>query len=65
MAPSLPERGGSGGRAAEQDPKAPPGRKVSDAERASVRLERADFHGDWIYTILPNPVPATSVPVVP
>jgi hypothetical protein len=43
----------------------PPGRKVSDAELASVRLERADFHGDWNYTILPNPVPATSVPVVP
>jgi len=43
----------------------PAGRKVSDAELASVRLERDDFHGDWNYTILPNRAPAASVPVVP
>ncbi|MBA2446614.1 MAG: hypothetical protein H0V51_01165 [Chloroflexi bacterium] len=29
--------------------------KVTDAELAAVRLERADFHGDWNYTIAPRP----------
>ena len=32
----------------------PEGIKVSDAELASVRLQRAKFHGDWNYTILPG-----------
>jgi transposase len=32
----------------------PLGIKVSDEELASVRLERAKFHGDWNYTILPG-----------
>jgi DNA-binding phage protein len=32
----------------------PAGRKVSDAELASVRLYRDAFHGDWNYTILPT-----------
>jgi hypothetical protein len=32
----------------------PLGIKVSDAVLASVRLERAEFHGDWNYTILPD-----------
>ncbi len=32
----------------------PPGRKVSDAEMATLRLERDDFHGEWNYTILPR-----------
>jgi hypothetical protein len=32
----------------------PAGRKVSDAELATVRLERAPFHGDWNYTIRPH-----------
>jgi transposase len=32
----------------------PLGIKVSDAVLASVRLERAEFHGDWNYTILPE-----------
>jgi transposase len=32
----------------------PQGIKVSDEELASVRLERAKFHGDWNYTILPS-----------
>jgi len=31
----------------------PKGLKVSDEELAKVRLEKADFHGDWNYTILP------------
>jgi transposase len=32
----------------------PKGIKVSDEELASVRLQRAKFHGDWNYTILPK-----------
>jgi transposase len=32
----------------------PEGIKVSDAELARVRLQRAKFHGDWNYTILPD-----------
>src|SRR5207245_1682043 len=32
----------------------PIGIKVSDAELAAVRLKRANFHGDWNYTILPR-----------
>jgi transposase len=32
----------------------PRGIKVSDEELASVRLQRAEFHGDWNYTILPS-----------
>jgi hypothetical protein len=32
----------------------PAGRKVSDAELATVRVEPAAFHGDWNYTIHPN-----------
>ena len=42
----------------------PAGRKVSDAELASVRLERDPFHGDWNYAILPRSAPADTVPVV-
>jgi hypothetical protein len=42
----------------------PAGRKVSDAELASVRLERDPFHGDWNYSILPRRAPADTVPVV-
>ena len=33
----------------------PAGIKVSDAEMKSVNLHRHDFHGDWNYTISPNP----------
>ena len=33
----------------------PTGRKVSDAELATVHLERDDFHGEWNYTIRPTP----------
>jgi hypothetical protein len=32
----------------------PAGIKVTDTELAAVRLEPADFHGDWNYTILPR-----------
>jgi len=32
----------------------PQGLKVSDEELARVRLEKAEFHGDWNYTIIPN-----------
>jgi transposase len=35
----------------------PTGRKVSDAELATVRLEPADVHGDWNYTIRPDRKP--------
>ncbi len=31
----------------------PAGRKVTDDELASVRLQRDSFHGDWNYTVLP------------
>jgi len=33
----------------------PTGIKVTDAELAAVQLEPADFHGEWNYTILPQP----------
>ena len=33
------------------------GRKVSDEEMASVRVERDAFHGEWNYTILPRTSP--------
>lgn len=42
----------------------PAGRKVSDAELAGVRLERAAFHGDWNYAILPRSAPPDTLPVV-
>ncbi len=32
----------------------PKGIAVSDAEMAAVNIQRADFHGEWNYTILPN-----------
>jgi len=50
-----PVRTGSGLRIkAELDTNSfPRGIKVSDEELASVRLQRAEFHGDWNYTILP------------
>jgi hypothetical protein len=31
------------------------GKKVTDAEMAGLRLERAAFHGEWNYTISPRP----------
>ncbi len=39
----------------ELDPHAyPAGVKISDAQMASLQLERAAFHGDWNYTIRPH-----------
>jgi hypothetical protein len=32
----------------------PIGIKVSNAELAALNLKRADFHGDWNYTLLPT-----------
>jgi hypothetical protein len=32
----------------------PKGISVSDAEMASINIARADFHGDWNYTISPR-----------
>jgi hypothetical protein len=32
----------------------PTGVKVSDAELATVQLERLDFHGDWNYMVSPH-----------
>jgi hypothetical protein len=33
----------------------PAGEKISDAQMASLNLERHEFHGDWNYTIHPRP----------
>jgi hypothetical protein len=35
--------------------KYPTGRKVTDEEMKQVNLERSKFHGDWNYTIRPQP----------
>jgi hypothetical protein len=35
----------------------PTGIVVSDEELAQVNLQRADFHGEWNYTILSRPKP--------
>jgi hypothetical protein len=32
----------------------PSGIVVSDAEMATINIKRADFHGEWNYTISPN-----------
>jgi hypothetical protein len=32
----------------------PSGVVVSDAEMATLNIKRADFHGEWNYTISPN-----------
>jgi len=46
----------------ELDPNAyPKGIKVSDEEMAAINLTRADFHGDWNYTIAPQPPPNDAV----
>jgi hypothetical protein len=33
----------------------PTGVTPTDAEMATVHIERADFHDEWNYTILPHP----------
>jgi hypothetical protein len=35
----------------------PSGVVVSDAEMATINIKRAEFHGDWNYTISPNTYP--------
>ena len=35
----------------------PHGIKVTDAELAAVPVIARDFHGDWNYTVQPNPLP--------
>ena len=32
----------------------PAGLSVTDAELAALNLKRADFHGEWNYTLLPS-----------
>ncbi len=32
------------------------GIKISKSEIKALDIRRADFHGDWNYTVLPNPV---------
>jgi hypothetical protein len=39
----------------------PTGRKVTDAEFASINLERHAFHGDWNYQIRPHSRPSGTV----
>jgi hypothetical protein len=33
----------------------PTAMKVCDEELSRVRIKRASFHGDWNYTVLPQP----------
>ena len=35
----------------------PSGIIVSDAEMAAINIKRAEFHGEWNYTISPNTYP--------
>ena len=39
----------------------PTGRKVTDADLASVNLHRDDFHGDWNYRIRPHTDPSETL----
>ena len=39
----------------------PSGIVVSDAEMATINIKRAEFHGDWNYTISPNKYPPNCV----
>ncbi len=38
----------------------PTGIKVTDAEMSALNITRAEFHGDWNYTIHPRPQPTAS-----
>ena len=40
----------------------PTGIRISTSEMAALDIRRADFHGDWNYTLLPNP---DNVAVIP
>ncbi len=44
-------------RAELDESKYPKGVKISDTQLAAVNLSRHSFHGDWNYTISPNPKP--------
>ena len=37
--------------------KYPKGIKVTDSELADVLLDKAEFHGDWNYKIIPQIIP--------
>ena len=39
----------------------PTGRKVTDADLATVNLDRDEFHGDWNYRIRPRSQPFETV----
>jgi hypothetical protein len=39
----------------------PAGITVSDAEMATIRLHRDDFHGEWNYAIAPHPAPDDTI----
>jgi hypothetical protein len=41
-------------RAALDTHRYPTGIKVTDQELENVKLRKADFHGEWNYTILPT-----------
>jgi len=41
--------------------KYPKGLKVSDREMAALNLERAEFRGEWNYTIRPRPAAAAAM----
>ena len=42
-------------RAELDENKYPKGVKITDAELAAIKLTRHAFHGDWNYTIAPQP----------
>ncbi|WP_408015161.1 ISAzo13-like element transposase-related protein, partial [Roseomonas harenae] len=39
----------------------PKGITVSDAEMANINISRANFHGEWNYTIRPRHAPNRAV----
>jgi transposase len=46
---------------AELDPASyPKGVKITNRQMAALSLTRHDFHGDWNYTLTPNPTPRTT-----
>jgi hypothetical protein len=40
----------------------PTGIRISTSEMAALEIRRADFHGDWNYTLLPNPENVAVIP---
>jgi hypothetical protein len=46
---------------AELDPASyPKGVKITNRQMAALPMTRHDFHGDWNYTLTPNPTPRTT-----